>query len=185
MSVINRLFDNLSRIGNDPCDLTNRNKENIAAANWMLENFNTTSSVNSAMNLAMSQPNLLPQGSPQGGINSDYIDTNSVLQFGQGTNLRERGLYQQRLFGSIPYLGKGPSNTGVENVLRSGGFDLVKKSQDPSSEVSHIDRTYTPLLPSLQMQLTNPANSVEGVAHDGWIRGGLPSRLMSRQEDRS
>ena len=183
MSVINSLFDNLSRIGNDPCDLTNRNKENIAAANWRLENFNTSNSVNNAMTLAMTQQNLMLQGSPQGGINSDNIDTNSVLQFGQGTNLRERGLYHQRLFGSIPYLGKGPVNTGVENVLRSGGFDLVKKSQDPSSEVSHIERTYTPLLPAIQMQVSNPANSVEGVAHEGWIRGGLPSRLLSQQED--
>ena len=31
-TVIDRLFDGTSRIGNDACDLTNRNKENIASA---------------------------------------------------------------------------------------------------------------------------------------------------------
>ena len=42
-TVIDRLFDGTSRIGNDACDLTNRNKENIAAADYMLENFATLS----------------------------------------------------------------------------------------------------------------------------------------------
>tara|TARA_B100001093_G_C26770327_1_gene989843 strand:+ start:417 stop:980 length:564 start_codon:yes stop_codon:yes gene_type:complete len=181
-SVIDRLFDNFSRIGNDSCDMTNRNKENIRSASYMLENHILPNSVNSAMSLAMTQPNVIIQGSPQGGINSDNIDANSVLQFGQGTNMRERGLYQQRLFGSIPYLGKGPTNPAMENVLRNGLCNSNRKSLDPNSEVSHLNLAYIPLLPSLEANINNPANCVEGAAHEGWIRGGLPSRLYNREE---
>ena len=31
MSAIDRLFNNLAGIGNDSCDLTNKNKQNMAA----------------------------------------------------------------------------------------------------------------------------------------------------------
>jgi hypothetical protein len=43
--------------------------------------------------------------------------------------------------------------------------------------------TNYPLLPSIQATVTNPANLVEGVAADGWIRGGLPSRDLTRDQD--
>ena len=34
------------------------------------------------------------------------------------------------------------------------------------------------LVPSLKATIQNPANLVEGVANEGWIRGGLPSREL-------
>ena len=64
-----------------------------------------------------------------------------------------------------------------------GANNPNKKSQDPTSEVSHLNLAYTPLIPSIESTVTNPANSVEGVAAEGWIRGGVPSRLLSREED--
>jgi len=41
----------------------------------------------------------------------------------------------------------------------------------------------TPMIPSLKATVQNPANLVEGVAADGWIRGGLPSRELTRDQD--
>ena len=41
----------------------------------------------------------------------------------------------------------------------------------------------TPLLPSVQATIQNPHNLVEGVAAAGWIRGGLPSRELTRDQD--
>ena len=182
-TVIDRIFDGTSRIGNDACDLTNKNKQNIAAADYMLENFSTMNPFNNALNLAFNQPNILLQGSPHGGFNSDYVDANNILTFGQGTNMRERGLMQQRIFNAVPYLGKGPANTPLENTLRDGAYNCKLKSADPSSEVTNFDLTYTPLIPSLEAEVNNPANYVEGAANEGWIRGGVPSRLLTREED--
>ena len=39
------------------------------------------------------------------------------------------------------------------------------------------------LIPSLQATIQNPANLVEGVAADGWIRGGMPSRELARDNE--
>ena len=182
-NAIDRLFDGTSRIGNDACDLTNRNKENIASADYVLENFSTINAFNNALNLAFNQPNVMLQGSPHGGVNSDYIDANNVLTFGQSVNLRERGLIQQRIFNAVPYLGKGPANTCLENTLRDGRYNFKSKSTNPDSEVTNYDLTYTPLIPSVEATLTNPANFVESAANEGWVRGGVPSRLITREED--
>jgi hypothetical protein len=183
MSAIDRLFDNTARIGNDSCDLTNKNKQNIEASNYILENYNVYNPVSSAINLATNQPNIFLQGSPNGGINGDNIDDNSVLKFSKSTNLRERSVYQERLFSTVPYLGKGPSNAPLESQLVMGDVTENKKSLDPNSEVSHINYNYTPLIPSIEATVANPANLVEGVAASGWIRGGVPSRILHREED--
>jgi hypothetical protein len=55
-----------------------------------------------------------------------------------------------------------------------------RKSVVPASEVTY--ETDTPLIPSLKATVANPANLVEGVASQGWIRGGLPSRELVRDE---
>ena len=49
--------------------------------------------------------------------------------------------------------------------------------------MSHIDYRHTPMIPSLRASVTNPANLVEGVASKGWIRGGLPTRELIRDQD--
>ena len=39
------------------------------------------------------------------------------------------------------------------------------------------------LVPALKASIQNPANLCEGIAADGWIRGGLPSRELSRDQE--
>jgi len=39
------------------------------------------------------------------------------------------------------------------------------------------------LIPSVQERITNPAYCVEGAASEGWIRGGVPSRELTRDRD--
>ena len=127
-------------------------------------------------------PNIILNGSPNGGFSSDHVDENNVLTFGQGTNLREKELIQQRIFNTIPFLGKGEVNVPLENTLRGGIYNYYSKSTDSMSEVTNFDLTYIPLIPALKTELTNPANFIENSANDGWIRGGVPSRLLAREE---
>jgi len=181
-TAIDRLFDSTSRIGNDVCDLTNRNKVNIASANYMLENYTSANPIAEAFKIAFKNPNIILNGSPNGGFSSDHVDENNVLTFGQGTNLREKELIQQRIFSTIPFLGKGEVNVPLENTLRGGIYNYYSKSTDSMSEVTNFDLTYIPLIPALKTELTNPANFIENSANDGWIRGGVPSRLLAREE---
>jgi hypothetical protein len=43
----------------------------------------------------------------------------------------------------------------------------------------------TPMIPSLHATISNPANLIEGVAAEGWIRGGVPSRELTRDKEYS
>jgi hypothetical protein len=179
----NFLFDNMSRIGNDDYDVSNRNIQNTNACTHVLDNFSFLNPMNKTINLATNQPNVFCQGSPAGGINSDNVDENSILKFAPISKERERTTAQERLFLTVPYLGRGPSNPVLESQIQQGEHLMNKKSLDPNSEVSHSNFLFTPLIPSLEASLTNPANLVEGVAAEGWIRGGLPSRELTRDED--
>ena len=147
----------------------------------MLENYSVYNPLTTTVDLAMNQPNIFLQGSPHGGINRNNIDEDSILKFSKMTTTRERALYQERLFCTVPYLGKGPTNAPLETQLIVGDYNINKKSLDPNSEVSYINYSYYPLIPSIKASITNPANLVEGAAASGWIRGGLPSRNLNRE----
>ena len=51
------------------------------------------------------------------------------------------------------------------------------------TEKSYIKYHSTPLLASVKDRVTNPVHSVEGVASEGWVRGGVPSRELTRDGD--
>ena len=51
------------------------------------------------------------------------------------------------------------------------------------SEKSYANYHSTPLIPAIKDTVTNPANLVEGVASEGWVRGGVPSRELTRDVD--
>ena len=73
--------------------------------------------------------------------------------------------------------------TNFQPQIQQGDFANNKKSINPSSEVSYLKYSQTPMLPTLQSTITNPANLIENNAADGWIRGGLPSRELARDKD--
>jgi len=182
MSAINQMFDNISRIGNDQCDITNKNKQNIKTSNYLLNDFNVYSPLNNTINLATNQPNVFCQGSPAGGINANNIDKNTALKFSPLGKTPEKTTHQERLFSTVPYLGKGPTNIIAECDLIPGNLIQNRKTTDENSEVDHTNYIYYPLIPSIQATISNPANLVEGAADEGWVRGGIPSRMLNREQ---
>jgi hypothetical protein len=183
MSSINKMFDNISRIGTDNCDITNKNIQNTHASNYVLENYSVYSPINNTINLATNQPNVFYQGSPNGGINGSKIDDNSELKLSKLSKSRERSSYQERIFSTVPYLGRGPTNVTAESRLVTNSLNSNRKTSDSNSEVDHTNYVYYPLIPSLEATISNPANLVEGVAAEGWIRGGIPSRILNREQE--
>lgn len=182
MALLNNMFNNLSNLGSDNCDFTNKNIQNTKASNYVLENFSSYSPHSVALNLSTNLPNVFINGSRGGGINSNFIDENSSLKISKISKPKEKEVYQQRLFNTVPYLGKGECNIDIESQILNGDLNNNRKSLDPNSEVSYIDYSYYPLLPSIEATINNPSNLVEGVAASGWIRGGIPSRILNREE---
>jgi len=138
MESSNFVFDKMSRIGVDEIDTTNRTIQNTQASSYMLENYLQTMPLKQTRQLAMSQPNIFYNGSPKGGINGNFINESSVLQISNISKPKERVELQQRLFSTVPYLGKGPSNPVIESFMQHGDINLNKKSLDPNSELLEV-----------------------------------------------
>ena len=77
-------------------------------------------------------------------------------------------------------MGRGYVNTDTESKLVQEDYNYNRKSSNNTSEISYIPYSSTPLLDDIKDRVTNPAYSVEGVASGDWIRGGVPSRELTR-----
>jgi hypothetical protein len=176
-------FHNTTRIGGDTCDQSQQNIQNAASANYLLTNFRPECPMGDAVQFATSQPSINFTGSHSVGIGGCNIDESSKLQIADISKPKCRISLFERPFATVPYLGRGSSNPELESKLQQGELSNNKKSINPSSEVCYSKYSQTPMLPSLKSTVTNPANLVEGVAAEGWVRGGLPSRELVRDQD--
>ena len=178
-------YNNLSRIGDDSCAMSQRNVQNVEAGSYMLQNFfGADCEMRNGLSLALSQPNINFSGSHQVGVGGCNVDNNSNLLIDQGQNRsKSRISLYQRPFATVPFLGRGASRPELESQLQQGDRQSAKKSELQTTEQSHIPYSVTPLVPSLAKTITNPVNLVEGVAMEGWVRGGLPSREMAKNDD--
>lgn len=181
-TVRNYLFDNMTRIGEDECGLSQQNIQSTNAENYMLTSFNAANcGMGTPISIATSQPGINYSGSHQVGIGGCNIDQNSDLFINSQENRPVCKLsLSERPFSTVPYMGRGPVNPEVESQLQQSESSVNKKSANTISDQSFIDYTYYPLIPSLQSTVQNPSNIVEESAAEGWIRGGLPSRDIKR-----
>lgn len=182
-SIYDYTFNNNTRIGNDSCDTSQRNIQNGLSATYNLNNYFPSCPMSDHIQFATSQPAMMYNGSHQVGINGCNINENSELKYTELSKHKCRISLEQRPFLTVPYLGRGKIDVEVESQIQQGKFMNNKKSVNPSSEVSYIEFHHTPMLSSIKSTVTNPANLVEGAAAEGWIRGGVPSRELTRDKD--
>jgi hypothetical protein len=182
-SVYDYKFYQTTRLGDDLCDRSQETVQNSNAATYMLSNYRPTCPMRNAIDFATSQLNVNFTGSHQVGINGCNIDESSELTINDLSKPACRISLLQRPFATVPYMGRGMNNPILESQIQQGDMAFNKKSINPLSEISYVPYYNTPLIPSLQATISNPANLVEGVAADGWIRGGLPSRELIRDKE--
>jgi hypothetical protein len=178
-------FDSISRIGNDNCYIDQRSIQNAEYSNYMLQNyFASDCSMKNPISLATTQPGVFYNGGYNVGAGGCNINDSSKLQIGTiQTHPRCRIDLFQRPFATVPFLGRGSVNPIVESQIQQGEMNVNKKSITNLGEKSYIKYHQTPLLPSIKNKMTDPANCVEGVASEGWVRGGVPSRELTRDKD--
>ncbi len=76
-------FNSLSRIGDDSCDISQRNVQNVSQANYLLTNyFSADCGMQRPIEFATSQPNIFYKGGNQVGAGGCNIDANSELLIG-------------------------------------------------------------------------------------------------------
>jgi hypothetical protein len=186
-SLHNYRFDNLTRIGDDVCGISERDIQNQNFGSYTTQNyFEKFCDLTHQINLATNQPNIFLSGSVgsafsgAGGCNIDN-DSNLRIKRTQ-TNPKGRISLRERPYKSIPYLGRGPSMPLQESKLQQGIYLETKKNCKMVTEKSYRTRD-SELIPSLKATIQNPNNLIEGMAAEGWIRGGLPTRELTRDND--
>ena len=185
-SIYNYTFDSSSRLGDDLTYVNERTKQNNHYGSYNLTNYFGENCANGRpMQIATSQPNIfIKDGFGPAGPGGCNINKDSNLRIGSiQTNPKSRISLLTRPYTTVPYLGKGASRPVEESRLQQGEFVTNRKSVNTTSEVSYVDYKNYPLIPSLQTSITNPNNLIEGVASKGWIRGGLPSRDLVKDQD--
>jgi hypothetical protein len=182
-SVHDYNFYQTTRLGDDRTDFSQHILQNTEYANYMLDGFRPACPLSNAIDFATSQPNINFTGSHQTSVGGSNIGESSKLLINDLSRSKCRISLTQRLFSTIPYLGRGKCDPLLEAQMQQGDFANNKKSINPSSEVSYLQYSQTPMLPTLKATINNPANLIESNAAEGWIRGGLPSRELARDKD--
>lgn len=182
-NVSSYTFQNMARIGLDDCCLSQTDIQNVASCNYTTQNyFASDCSMKNPINLATTQPGVMYNGGYNVGAGGCNIDDSSKLLIGTTqTHPRCRIDLFQRPYATVPFLGRGTANPIMESQIQQGEMNINKRSVNNLSEKSYIKYQQTPLLPAIQDRLTNPANNIESVASKGWVRGGVPSRELTRE----
>ena len=178
--VVDFVFNNLSRIGHDDYNYTQENLMNKSHLNYNTLNFSELND-SKAINIATSHPTMNVKGGFQVSPNGGNIDENHELINSKLTNLNFKINLQERTFKTVPYLGKGNVDVGLENELRVGDGLREKKSSVKINESCQVNVKQFPMQKKLKSGL-NSKHMVEESAAKGWVRGGLPSREIYKNE---
>jgi hypothetical protein len=176
-------FNNLSKIGLDQCNISQTDIQNVASCNYLTQNyFASDCTMKNVRELATTQPGIMYNGGFNSGAGGCNIDTSSMLQIGTiQTHPRCRIDLFQRPFATVPFLGRGSVNPVMEAQIQQGEQLVNKRSVNNLSEKSYIKYHQTPLLPAVKERMNT--SKIETDASEGWIRGGVPSRELTRDGD--
>ena len=184
-TVSNYMFYDLSRVGDDQCSISGRDQQNNEFGTYTTTNyFANWCGMKKPISFATEQPGIFYNGGEPCGAGGCNVSYDSKLKIGTiQTHPKCRISLYQRPFATVPFLGRGPPRPVIESRLQQGDYTAETKSCKTVTEKSFEELWDTPLVPTLQATIQNPANLVEGVAANGWIRGGLPSREITRDRD--
>ena len=114
------------------------------------------------------------------GVGGRVVDYESLLlnQAEQDRPL-EKVQLMQRIFATVPYLGRGAGNADIESQLQQGEIIDHKKSTSTIMEKSFMPYSMQLTDYNMNERVANPAYTVEEVAMEGWVRGGTDARNLS------
>jgi hypothetical protein len=184
-STHNYMFNNMGHLGFDSVDETQRNVSNTRFATWTLSNYFSQNISDGHVQFATEAPTIMFSGTALGaGLNGSLVDIDSKLIL---NSEKERPLEKislvERPFLTVPYLGRGSCDPALESQLQQGELVSDKKSVSTIMEKSFANYSLYPLDSKMQEYVSNGSNSVEELAMNGWVRGGMLTRNMGSDDN--
>lgn len=184
-SVSDYTFNNMSRLSSDNSCISQNTIQNTESCNYLLQDFKQVDcTMSKAKQLATSQPGIIFNGGygvSQGGCNID--DSSNLLIGTVQTKPKTRLDLFQRPFATVPYLGRGSVDPLIESQMIQGESVTSRRSITHIGEKSHLKYRTVPLIPEVKKNIQNVELMIESVADEGWVRGGLPSRELTRDAE--
>jgi hypothetical protein len=149
--------------------------------------------------LSTAQPSIFLSGGNGVGIGGCNVDDSSQLLLGKvQTNPKCRISLIERPYLTVPYLGKGPSNSILESQLQQGNTITNRKSVNNTSEESYVSLKTYPVIDATEIAVIDPTknNKLVNSSYDvsaprsnrpieemslGCVRGGMASRDLTRK----
>jgi len=172
-------FDQMARIGNDSTAFTQRNNMNTTHANYTTYNPYLLNN-NGPIDFATNQPNVFFKSLSNLAPGGNNVDESTMLSKSMLTNPHIKISLHERPYKTVPYLGKGNVDVGVENSLFWGDTLREKKSTILSNETPNLSLD-APIMN--KERFTDPKKHIEESASKDWIRGGLPSREIYKNKE--
>lgn len=183
------LYNLFSQAGkkDDPLYLGVDENQSIAPVNYILDNqYSCEKGLKEARSIQVSQPGINFSGG-YGWIAEKgwLVDNDSKLRQSkeQLTNPNIKNQIYERLTLTNADLTKGYFDVDVESVIKPGNFTTVQKPCGSFSGVSTLDRSLTPMISKLKGEVQNTNYIIPEDTKYDWVRGGLPTREMVRNQD--
>tara|TARA_B100000131_G_C17880657_1_gene518172 strand:- start:23 stop:700 length:678 start_codon:yes stop_codon:yes gene_type:complete len=153
---------------------------------YILDNqFGCECGLKEAISIQTSQPGInLNGGSGWIGEKGCLVQNDTKLRMNPDrlTNPRTINQITERLTATTPGLTKGYYDVDVESIIRPGDFTSDQIPCMGNSEVTYGNQ-YTPMIPKLKNEVQDPIHIIPENSRQDWVRGGLPTRQMVRNED--
>ena len=172
-------FYNMARIGAEEVDNSQRNLSNTRFSGYMLSNYFAEPSMGSHVDFATQQPLMSFSNRSGAGLSGHLVDTDSLLTI-KRENARslEKLSLNQRPFLTVPFLGRGSCDPLLEAQMMQGENSRDKKSVSTIMTKNFMEHTMYPVDDEMGKKLGDGA--IQEAALDGWIRGGVLTREMSK-----
>lgn len=162
------------------------NKQAQGPGNYHLDNQNSCEcGLKEARSIQTSQPGIhLKGGVGWSGENGCLVDTDSNLRQNTEilTNRRVINQLTTRLSSTTPNYSKGYYDVDTESIIRPGDFASDQKPCIGTTEAT-FGNYFLPMIPKLKTEVQDHKHIIPEDSKEDWVRGGLPTRQMIRNED--
>jgi len=173
-------------INSDPATIDIDITQSMGVGKYVTDNMNGCGcELKDARDVQLSQPMINFMGG-KGWIGEKgcLIDTDTALRQNDDrlTNQRYINQLDERLHLTTGNFSKGYHDVNVESIIQSGTLASDDRSCNSLTGVT-IGNYFTPMIPKLRGEIQDTKYLIPEDSMDSWIRGGLPSRQMARNED--
>ena len=112
------------------------------------------------------------------------VDTDSKMRqdLQRLTNPRTINQVFERHSATTPNLSKGYYDVDTESIIRPGEFASDQKPCIGNSEITY-GNYFLPMIPKLKQEVQDKKHIIPEDSKQDWVRGGLPTRQMVRNQD--